>query len=252
MTLDLGAKVARRYLDAYENQDYNSATNGESAVLSRLRDLPLTQIVDVGAHRGEWAALARVAFPKATIHCFEIAPQNARVLRSALAHDERVIINEFGLLDTTGDVMGYFDPVAPSTTSLHQNPLRGPGAAPVTPFRGSVMRGDDYLEQSQVSELGYLKVDTEGADLQVLTGFVGALQAHRIRCVQFEYSPWNTITRTLLRDFVEFLEPLGYCMGWIYPNHVEFRAYGPHDEDFRGRNLIAVRRDDHEVIERLG
>jgi len=252
VALDLAAKVARRYLDAYENQDYNAATNGESSVLSRLRDLPLTEIFDVGAHRGEWAALARIAFPKATIHCFEVAPQNAQLLRAALARDARVIINEFGLLDTTGDVTGYFDPVAPSTTSLHHNTLRGPGAEPVIPFRGSVMRGDDYLEQRQVSELGYLKVDTEGADLQVLTGFVGALQAHRIRCVQFEYSPWNTLTRTLLRDFVEFLEPLDYRVGWIYPSHVEFRAYGPRDEDFRGRNLIAVRRGDDDVIERLG
>jgi hypothetical protein len=53
-------------------------------------------------------------------------------------------------------------------------------------------------------------------------------------------------------DFHEYFEARGYAVGKIYPRGVDFRPYAVSDEDFRGPNYLACRKDKPEYIQRLG
>jgi len=55
----------------------------------------------------------------------------------------------------------------------------------------------------------------------------------------------------LLYDFYRFFEEHGYQVGKIYPDHVEFRGYSVRDEDFRGPNYLAIRRELQDLIAAL-
>ena len=85
----------------------------------------------------------------------------------------------------------------------------------------------------------------------VLNGFDAAFRAGQIDVIQFEYGKVNIITHFLLRDFYEFLEPRGYSVGKLFPDHVDFRSYDLEDEDFLGPNYVAVRTTRADIIDTL-
>jgi len=113
------------------------------------------------------------------------------------------------------------------------------------------MRGDDYLAKANLSQVHLLKIDVEGGEPKVLAGFSGALVARKIHAIQFEYGLAAIWTKFLLRDFYELLEPLGFSLGKIYPNHVTFGPYSPRAEDFAGPNYLAVQRNEEGLIAAL-
>jgi cephalosporin hydroxylase len=74
---------------------------------------------------------------------------------------------------------------------------------------------------------------------------------HHIRLVQFEYNTTNIVSGFLLYNACQFFTGLGYRIGKLYPNYVEFRDYHCRQEDFCGQNMIAVRKKDAELIQLL-
>ena len=114
------------------------------------------------------------------------------------------------------------------------------------------MRGDDYVRANNIGMIDFLKIDVEGMEASVLRGFSTMFQERRIRLVQFEYNTTNIVSKFLLRDAYQFFEGFGYCVGKLYPNHVEFRDYHYRHEDFCGPNMVAARKEDKEMLQLLG
>src|SRR5262245_9306748 len=97
-------KLARRYSLLYENFNYNARTNGEYWLVSRLTQFDLQTIFDVGANRGDWSEHCAKLFPAARIHSFEIVPDTAEKLEARTDGTSNVIVNRFGLSDSSGNV----------------------------------------------------------------------------------------------------------------------------------------------------
>ena len=85
---------------------------------------------------------------------------------------------------------------APHTTHLEQGTC-------------SHRRGENH----GLTHIDLLKVDTEGADWQVLRGFESVLSRRGISVVQFEYGYACILARTLHIDFCEYLQRNGYVIG---------------------------------------
>ena len=98
------ARAARLYLAGYDNFNYSLETNGELRVLEALRSVRPTCVFDVGANTGAWTEVALSTLPGATIHCFEIVEDTARVLAARLGGMPRVVVNRHGLSDEEGHV----------------------------------------------------------------------------------------------------------------------------------------------------
>lgn len=238
------AKLARAYLTAFLNRDYDLRQNGETWLLENLTDLSV--IFDVGANRGEWSTAARFFHPGAEIHAFEIAPATRIFLRkSAVAS----IVHDCGLGDGERSVEFAFYPEHPDISTVVLNKkinLNKTFEMMSVPIR----RGDTICREFRIDCISLLKIDVEGAEDQVLHGFSDMLGSSGIRIIQFEYGISNIFSRFLLKDFYNLLSEQ-YVIGKLFPYWVEFKDYDPIDEDFRGPNFVAVLKSELETISRL-
>ncbi len=84
----------------------------------------------------------------------------------------------------------------------------------------SFSTGDNYCSDKDISQVGFLKVDTEGHDLEVLLGFATLLREGRIDCLQVECTT-NLDNRfhSHLERFIHFLHPFGYRLSDILEPH---------------------------------
>jgi FkbM family methyltransferase len=235
--------AATRYVHA-ENHDI--LTNGEAFLLDRLAADVLT-IFDVGACVGDWALEAVRRCPKASIFCFEIATPNRAQLSERVATQPRIRVMSGGLADAPATVRVKHYPSRPGWTSMHDYPHD----APATWLEEPVSTGDLALDELDLAGVDLLKLDVEGAEMQVLRGFAGALQRHAIRAIQFEYGYAAVFSHALLADYYRLLEPHGYVIGRLARDGVDFAPYRLEGENFFGPNFVAVQAEEAELIARL-
>jgi Methyltransferase FkbM domain len=114
-----------------------------------------------------------------------------------------------------------------------------------------LIRGDDFIKKSEITEVNFLKIDIEGAEYDALLGFEQTIKDGKIKAIQFEYGYINITTKKLLVDYYDFFEKQGYVLGKIFPKIVEFRKYEFKYEDFLGPNYIAVKKSEVELISAL-
>jgi len=234
------------YHKTYRNWNYESETNGERWLLGKLATFQSQMIFDVGANLGNWLFEVRSAMPAAEIHAFEIVEATSTALAARVVGQTGIVVNPFGLADQSGNLIMrvYFHHERSSCTAYPYDQSYREVACPVR-------TGDEYLRDNGISHIDCLKIDVEGAEHLVLKGFAQALRDGRIDVIQFEYGQTSIFTHHLLRDFYEQFEANGYAVGKLFPDHVDFRAYKPDDEDFIGPNYVAVTRGRFDIIEAL-
>jgi FkbM family methyltransferase len=238
-------RAALAYHRCHSNVNYNMSTNGEARILRCLATSEPVRVFDVGANVGEWTRAARLWMPTAELHCFEIVPRTAGVLRRNMTGLDNVVLNEFGLGSTEGDVPVHIVRGDSSRSSI----VHLPGTChPDQTITCRIMRGDEYCRRRGITQIRLLKIDTEGADYNVLQGFERMLSSRSIDVLQFEYGLWSIFTKHLLVDYYQLLSDRDYRVGKVFPHYVDFRPYNPRmDEDFLGPNYVAVRTDEDEL-----
>ena len=82
---------------------------------------------------------------------------------------------------------------------------------------------DSFSRARGIEEIDYLKIDTEGYDLEVLRGTEQMLNSRRVGFVQVE-AGMNPLNRkhVPLAEFVAYLEPKGYLPFGVYEQHLEW------------------------------
>lgn len=190
--------------------------------LGRILELDLValtrpdgDIFDVGANTGRAARLITGLFPNSRLWSFEPCKESYDELcRSQdLAHvkafncavgatDGDAILNKFNgselnsILDRTDDADKYIDP-----TSIQKS-----GTENV-----KVRRLDTIAKEKGISTISFLKIDTQGFDLEVLKGASELLATGSIGLIQVEvnFAP-------LYQDQPAFSELLNYLNGYHY------------------------------------
>ncbi|MGH8161097.1 MAG: FkbM family methyltransferase [Gammaproteobacteria bacterium] len=218
--------------------------NGERALLDRVSALDVRSAFDVGANVGTWSTHALKVFPKADVHAFEVVPATFETLSERLGEDRRVHLHPFGLSDESGHVTVS---VYPSNLLASMFALEGQDHA-VGKIECKVERGADAAAAEGLRHIDILKIDVEGAEGRVLSGFEPMLTEARVRLVQFEYNRGAILGGFLLKHAYEFFCPRGYRLGKLTPLGVRFHPYQFAHEDFIGPNYVACREGDEEMI----
>jgi FkbM family methyltransferase len=133
-------------------------------------------VLDVGASRGQFAALARWLWPEARIICFEPLPAALKKL-NALAPTLRLEVRPIALDTSSGTARIHVSHSDDSSSLLpiserqvHEFPSTfSIGTAPV-----DTSRLDDL--SLRIGHPALLKIDTQGAELRVLQGAVSTLE----------------------------------------------------------------------------
>ena len=100
---------------------------------------------------------------------------------------------------------------------------------------------DHFCSQHDISYIDFLKLDVEGAELEVLKGGVQMLSQKAIKKIQFEYGGCNIDSRTLLKDLFSFLTPFGYRIYKIMSRKLQpCEGYDQNLENFQTSNYLAI------------
>jgi FkbM family methyltransferase len=147
-------------------------------------------VFDVGAHVGALTMLFSKLAGSGCVHAFEPAPAAFEELRSAAAGAANVTPNRLALSDRPGSVrLHCYGGPFQAFNSMADRPLAdyGVDAGPVRHEEVEATTLDAYCAAGNISRIDLLKIDVEGAELQVLRGAEGMLAAKRIGCVAFEF-----------------------------------------------------------------
>lgn len=238
------ARLCKNLHRASEHPGYDVERNGESAVLSQVVEASAPVLFDVGANVGDWTAMARRCRPGAQVHAFELNPATATRLAGRFAGQAGIDVHPFGLAATAGEVNFFAYDGDASVLSGLRVPLHS--HVPHRLARARVRTGDEVCRELKLERIDFLKVDAEGADHEVLTGFNEMLSARRVQAIQFEHEAGR-----YLRDFYDLLKPKGYVIGKLYANYVDFREHDAEMEHFLGPNYVALPATRTELIRRL-
>jgi FkbM family methyltransferase len=170
-------------------------------------------VFDVGANLGQSARVLLAAFPDATLYAFEPVESTFDALAANLAGEPRAQLFNLALGRRTGEAY---------VTARAHSPTNRLVEAP-TFFarrkleRVAVVAGDGFCADHGIERIGFLKVDAEGHDLDVLIGFQRMLTEMRIDLLEAEVgmSVGNPL-HVPFEAVKAFLEPIGYHLFHIY------------------------------------
>jgi FkbM family methyltransferase len=238
--------LAEKYLHAYYNENFwDFEKNGEMFAVTSFRKWLGDRealIWDVGANAGQWAIEAQHVLPDVELHSFEIVPRIYNELVARTSHLPNVHAHDFGLSDRAGEVTVHFNPELDVTSSIV--PRLGHSLFHNTvPTPGQVCTADEVAKKIGVPTL--LKIDTEGHELCVLTGAQKMLASQDGPVMlQIEYAETYIPVGATMKAVYELVEPHGYSIGRLHPNHVDFKPYSYDLDTFRSGNLIASKDPD--------
>lgn len=212
---------------------------------SRLANRSPYVVVDVGANIGQFALAAVAHLQPTRIYSFE--PSSAAFRRLSEEAQRQPLLDvvephSYALSDVSGEAVLYTSDPGATIASLHD--LRRPpeGFKPECSETVSTRTLDDFCAENGIVEIGYLKIDVEGHELNVLKGAHRMLKERRIRFVQFEFGEANIDSRTFMRDFFEVLGG-DFDFYRIVSNGLrQIPAYHPGLEVFGTINYLASRR----------
>jgi FkbM family methyltransferase len=125
-------------------------------------------VLDIGANVGVTALYFSRIFPNANVHAFEPAPDNFAVLQKNVANCKRIRAYNFalGAQDATLELFGSDNPVNFGGYSLH-----AAGSDTSKKISIPVRNVAGVLKEIGVEAVDVVKVDTEGAEWDILTAF---------------------------------------------------------------------------------
>lgn len=198
-------------------------------------------VFDVGAAIGRVTARYLELFPNATVYAFEPAPANVKKFRARLPKltgGDRAQVFEAAILDSDG--MAVFKlyesndhhSIFESTEAFQARP-RKPGRVvkEVVVECGTL---DGFCEHKHIDgHIDVLKIDTEGAEMEVLRGAQGLLENRRIKLIYAELLFWPyRIGQCEPWQVMQFLQERGYFLHSLQAQH--------HDNEGRLLNADGV------------
>jgi FkbM family methyltransferase len=173
-------------------------------------------VFDVGANVGQSAVNYAHQFPQAEINSFEPVAAVYRELVAATRSFRRVHPYNLGMGREAGRISIHVSPISSMSSIVLNRPNGHSEIIELETIAG-------FAEKHDLETIDFLKVDTEGYDLEVLAGAAPLLQRQKIHFVLAECEP---VVRT--KDFVsfpalaEFLGGFGYQLFGVYEQQPEW------------------------------
>lgn len=162
------------------------------------------QAIDVGANVGNHTLQFSKRFK--FVHAFEADPHTLELLNFNAKFSPNIQVHPFGLSDVVEVLNVREVPTNWGATSLCDNKFQG------NAMQVEVLPGDKVLESKE--RVGFIKIDVEGMELQVLRGLERTIRSNR-PVIMFEQGKeqfGDGYTRT---PSIDYLSSLGYEIHWL-------------------------------------
>ncbi len=220
----------------------NIEESGEKeAVLDILENLedPELNVFDVGAHQGAFSKFLLSNLDKEiNIHAFEPSQHSFDQLSQNMSGNPHVKCHHLALGDKTGSLHLYSDRRGSSHSSLYPRDIVG--FNPIEQVAVTTLA--DFCLENEIGKIHYLKIDAEGAELQILKGAADFVETGTIMNIQFEFGECNQDSRTYFKDFYRLLSPNYDLFLILKDGVVPVRNQSWRNEIFGTSNYLAVLR----------
>jgi FkbM family methyltransferase len=172
-------------------------------------------VFDVGANVGELTLLFSRFAGKGDIHAFEAsraAFQKLEIVCQA-ANRRNITLNHLALADKKGSIRLHVynnDYLSFNTQAVRKIKEYGLAVEPIGTEETSAATVDDYCEEKRIEQIDLLKIDVEGAELQVMKGAQKMLESGRIKCLTFEFGQATFDMGNSPAEIEVYLKEMGY------------------------------------------
>lgn len=200
-------------------------------------------MLDVGAHHGDYCNLLARTFPQAVIHAFEPHPRTFASLEKEADSTVRLHASALGATAGTAELFDRKGQDGSVHASLSKESLLTTYHSDVIVHQVRVITLDQFMDDEKIERVDFIKIDTEGFEMDVLNGASRALESGRLGIIQFEFNSMNVTRRLFLDQFIQRL-----------PGHRLFRLLGDgmvaldklklvEREIFTFQNIVAIPRE---------
>lgn len=179
-------------------------------------------VFDVGANIGQTVTKWNKFFPKTSYHCFEPVQGTMQQLQKNTSGLRNVTYHHcaLGAEIKTEEITLFQDSRMNTLHESKGDPTVNHGKETI-----HIKTADTICEQAGINHIDFVKIDTEGFDIEVLKGAQTLLKEKRITFIQVEagMNPYNE-RHVPFHDFIDFLHPYGYILFGIYGQHLEWNG----------------------------
>lgn len=179
----------------YEKSEWNNIIN----ILNKCK--PRT-ILDIGGNIGYIAMMLKKNFPESLVYSFEPIKNTYEVFLEHIRMNKiDVIAENIGLSDEKGEFEYYYSPDAPGNASLKDLSHRDT----TQKIRANVTTLDNYVEEKQIKNVDFIKLDVEGAEFSALKGAENVLEKYAPIIFAELLRKWSAPFGYKPQDVVEWL-----------------------------------------------
>ncbi|MGA3131730.1 MAG: FkbM family methyltransferase [Terracidiphilus sp.] len=195
-------------------------------------------VFDVGANDGAYVEAAlQVVGDRLRVFSFE--PQDAcfEVLRARYESDPRVSLHKVAISKYVGAAELFFAKQGESIASLcRQND------AQTKTQKVRLTTVDQFCDENGVSGIQFLKIDTEGQEMEVLQGASRMIQEGQIDFIQFEFGDTFLHTPYHFVDFWDYLSNRYVIYRILRHGLAELKRYSHDLEIYKNANFLSIRK----------
>lgn len=175
----------------------NSSTNGEHRFFNKIKD-NINIIFDVGCRSD-----SEFLHFKGEVHYFDPVSEFIENLKKQPNSNKTSYFNTFGLGNETKETYYY-----PKYQSFYDRIISCRVSDNSNKVVLHIKKANEYIVENNIKTIDFLKIDTEGYELNVLKGFDSFLE--NIKIIQFEYGGTFMDNNTKLIDVIDYLKLKGF------------------------------------------
>jgi FkbM family methyltransferase len=169
-------------------------------------------VLDVGAHQGQFALIATRRWPEAALMCFEPLAEPRSTLERVLVGHPALRVVDAAAGERCGTAEFHVSRSSDSSSLLpitEKQVSTFPGTEVVHTRSVRLTRLDTELGNATIVQPSLLKIDVQGAELQVLGGAVGVLDQIDVIVVECSFVELYA-GQALAADVIRFLDEHGF------------------------------------------
>lgn len=189
----------------------------------KLNNYSIDTVVDVGANIGQTAISLRKKLPEAVIFCIEPSKKMYIELTRNMEDEKNVYTYNVAFGESNSELDFYEGQKNATMSSFVNTDTDEKTTDKPVSYKVLVKTLDEFSTEHSIQHINYLKIDTEGYDLDVLKGSVGMISHNSIDFIEVEagMSPRNNF-HVPFETLKQFLEEQGYLIFGIYDQTQEW------------------------------
>ncbi len=202
--------------------------NDDDAMYYALPFLPKNPtIIEAGVCGGEDTRKFKKEWPNSIIYGFEAHPEHFALAKKSLENLDGVFLYPKALFDRTGHITFYCSKLASGASSILSDnknnvenifndppELRSYLDEPITVACTTI---DDWAKESNVTNVDYIWLDTEGAELYILENAKTILSTVKVISTEINFQEFRN-GMTFFDELYDFLTENGFVLKCIWGN----------------------------------